>query len=141
MNDCIHLLLSTYEMVSHSYICNSSCVLSKSCVTLFPCCLFCQIWLLLIYAFPCLGRKQKEACYSNPYPYLYKNCPAIAMCQQLNNFLFFIFLTIYFLFLFNVAELHACVVCIALPAGLMVVPTQGSYFVFFIFCVVFRKQI
>lgn len=100
MNDCIHLLLSTYEMVSHSYICNSSCVLSKSCVTLFPCCLFCQIWLLLIYAFPCLGRKQKEACYSNPYPYLYKNCPAIAMCQQLNNFLFFIFLTIYFLFFF-----------------------------------------
>ena len=36
-----------------------------------------------------------------------------------------------------VAQLYACVVCIALPAGLVVVPTQGSYFVF----VIFRKQI
>ena len=44
----------------------------------------------------------------------------------------------YFLFLFIVAQLHACVVCIALPADLAVVPTQGSYFVF---CVAFRKQI
>ena len=42
----------------------------------------------------------------------------------------------YFLFSFIVAQLHACVVCIALPTGLAVVPTQGSYFVFF--CCFFR---
>ena len=42
-----------------------------------------------------------------------------------------------FFFLFIVAKLHACVVCIALPAGLAVVPTQGSYFAFAIFFVVF----
>ena len=47
----------------------------------------------------------------------------------------------YFLFLFIVAQFHACVVCIALPAGLAVVPTWGFYFVFVGFCVVFRKQI
>ena len=49
----------------------------------------------------------------------------------------------YFLFRFIVAQLDACVVCIALPTGLAVVLTQGSYFVFvvFLFCVVFRKQI
>ena len=47
----------------------------------------------------------------------------------------------YFLFLFIVSQLHACVVCIALPAGLAVVPTRGFYFVFVVFCVVFRKQI
>ena len=47
----------------------------------------------------------------------------------------------YFLFLFIVAQLHACVVCIALPAGLAVVPTWGFYFFFVVFCVVFRKQI
>ena len=40
-------------------------------------------------------------------------------------------------FFIVVAQLHACVVCISLPVGLAVVPTQGSYFVF----VVFRKQI
>ena len=38
-------------------------------------------------------------------------------------------------FLFG--TLHACVVCNALPADLVVVPTRGFYFVF----VVFRKQI
>jgi len=43
----------------------------------------------------------------------------------------------YFLFSFIVAQLYAYVVCIALPASLAVVPTQGSYFIF----VVFRKQI
>jgi len=37
---------------------------------------------------------------------------------------------------FFVAQLHACVLCIALPAGLAVVLTWGFYFVF----VVFRKQ-
>jgi len=46
-----------------------------------------------------------------------------------------------FLFPFIVAQLHACVLCIALPAGLAVVPTQGFYFVFAIFFVIFRKQI
>ena len=39
----------------------------------------------------------------------------------------------YFLFLLNFDELHACVVCIALPADLAVVPTQGSYFVFVVY--------
>jgi len=34
---------------------------------------------------------------------------------------------------FIIAQLHACVVCIALPAGLAVVPTQGFYFAFAIF--------
>ena len=47
----------------------------------------------------------------------------------------------YFLFPFIVAQLHACVVCIALPVNLAVVPTWGFYFVFVVFCVVFRKQI
>ena len=41
-----------------------------------------------------------------------------------------------FFFLFIVSQLHACVVCIALPTGLAMVLTWGSYFVF-----VFRKQI
>ena len=36
-------------------------------------------------------------------------------------------------FFFIVAQLHACVVCIALPASLAVVPTQGFYFAFVIF--------
>ena len=36
---------------------------------------------------------------------------------------------------------HACVVCIALPANLAMVPTWGFYFVFVVFYVVFRKQI
>ena len=44
----------------------------------------------------------------------------------------------YFLFLLIVAQLHACVVCIVLPANLVVVPTQGSFFVVY-FCDVFRK--
>ena len=39
--------------------------------------------------------------------------------------------------IFFVAQLHACVVCIALPVGLAVVPTRGFYF----FCVVFSQQI
>jgi len=47
----------------------------------------------------------------------------------------------YFLFLFIVAQLYACVVCIALPTDLAVVPTWGFYFVFVVFCVVCRKQI
>jgi len=38
-----------------------------------------------------------------------------------------------FFFLFIVAQLHACVVCIAIPAGLAVVPTQRFYFAFAIF--------
>jgi len=46
----------------------------------------------------------------------------------------------YFLFLFFVAQLHACVVCIALSVSLAVVPTQGFYFVFVVFCVAFGKQ-
>ena len=43
----------------------------------------------------------------------------------------------YFLFLLIVAQLHACVVCIALLTSLAVVLTQGSYFAFaslFYFC-------
>ena len=44
------------------------------------------------------------------------------------------------IFLFIVAQLHAYVVCIALPAGLAVVPTQGSYFVFVVFCVLFLEN-
>ena len=48
---------------------------------------------------------------------------------------------ILFSFLFIFSQLHACVACIALPAGLAVVPTQGSYFAFVVFFVVFRKQI
>jgi len=47
---------------------------------------------------------------------------------------------ILFLFLFIVAQLHACVVCIALPVDFAVV-AWGFYFVFVVFCVVFRKQI
>ena len=35
----------------------------------------------------------------------------------------------YSLFLFIIAQLHACVVCIAHPADLAVVHTQGFYFV------------
>ena len=46
----------------------------------------------------------------------------------------------YFLFSFIVAQLHACVVCIALPTSLAVVPTQGSYFVFIVFLCVFFLQ-
>ena len=38
-----------------------------------------------------------------------------------------------FLFPFIVAQLHACVFCIALPASLAVVLTQGFYFAFAIF--------
>ena len=48
---------------------------------------------------------------------------------------------IFFFFLFIVAQFHACIVCIALPAGLAMVPTQDSYFAFAVFFVVFRKQI
>ena len=40
-----------------------------------------------------------------------------------------------FFFFFIVSQLHACVVCIALPTDLAVVPTRDFYFVF----VVFRK--
>jgi len=39
----------------------------------------------------------------------------------------------YFLYLFILAQLHVGVVCIALPAGLAVVPTQDSYFAFAVF--------
>ena len=38
-----------------------------------------------------------------------------------------------FIFFFLFAQLHACVVCIALPSGLAGAPTQGSYFVFVVF--------
>jgi len=56
--------------------------------------------------------------------------------------LFFLCSPLVDFFSFIVAQLHACVVYIDLPAGLAVVPTQGSYFVFVIFfCVIFRKQI
>jgi len=41
-------------------------------------------------------------------------------------------------FSFFAAQLQVCVVCIALPTGLAVVPTQGSYFAFAGFF--FRKQ-
>ena len=40
-------------------------------------------------------------------------------------------------FLFIVAQFHACVVCIALPIGLAVAPTQGFYFGSCYFFVVF----
>ena len=40
---------------------------------------------------------------------------------------------------FIVAKLHACVVCIALPAGLAVVPTQGFHFAFAVFFCCFWK--
>ena len=43
---------------------------------------------------------------------------------------FFLSITSLFFFLFLVAQLHACVVCIALPASLAMVPTQGFYFAF-----------
>ena len=47
-----------------------------------------------------------------------------------------------FLFLFFVAQPHGCVLCIAFPTGLAVLPTQGFYFAFAFFVfVVFRKQI
>ena len=44
---------------------------------------------------------------------------------------------------FFVAQLHACVLCISILAGLAVVPTQGFYFSFavFFFCCFLRKQI
>ena len=54
------------------------------------------------------------------------------------QFQFIDFLILYFLFI--VAQLHACLVCIALPACLAVVPTWGFYLVFVVFYVVFRKQ-
>ena len=44
-------------------------------------------------------------------------------------------------FSLNVAQLHACVICITLLADLAMVPTRGLYFVFVVFCVIFRKQI
>jgi len=44
-------------------------------------------------------------------------------------------------FFFIVVQLHACVISIALPAGLAVVPPQGFYFAFAIFLLFFRKQI
>jgi len=47
---------------------------------------------------------------------------------------------IFFLF-FIVARLHACAVCIALPAGLAVVPTQGFYFAFAVFLLFLEKKI
>ena len=43
-------------------------------------------------------------------------------------------------FIFIVSQLHGCVVCIALPADLVVVPTQGSYFVFVVFLCCFLKK-
>ena len=43
-------------------------------------------------------------------------------------------------FLFIVAQLHACVVCIALPAGLAVVPTQGFYFAFAFFFLILKNK-
>jgi len=44
-----------------------------------------------------------------------------------------------FFFLSIVVQLHACVVCITLLAGLAVVPTQGFYFAFAIFFCCFQK--
>ena len=44
------------------------------------------------------------------------------------------------LFFFIVAQLHACVVCIALPANLAVVPTRGFYFVYFCFLCLFLEN-
>ena len=46
---------------------------------------------------------------------------------------FFLSPLVDFFFFFIVAQLHACVVCIALPASLAVVPTQDFYFAFAIF--------
>ena len=46
----------------------------------------------------------------------------------------------YFLFLFIIAQLHACIICIALPGGLAVVPTQGFYFVPVVFVVLFLEN-
>jgi len=47
----------------------------------------------------------------------------------------------FFSFLF-LAQLQVCIICIALAAGLAVVPTQGFHFAFvvFFFVVIFRKQ-
>ena len=55
---------------------------------------------------------------------------------------FFLSPLVDFFFFFIVAQLHACVVCISLLAGLAVVPPLGFLFCFcyFFFVVVFRKQ-
>jgi len=45
-----------------------------------------------------------------------------------------------FFFLFIVAQLHACVFCIALPMYLVVVPTQGFYFFFVVFLVLLLEN-
>ena len=80
---------------------------------------------------------------------LYSFCPYCTFCAfhvksrdilSLSFFPSFSFGGFYFLFSFIAAQFHACVVCIALPIGLAVVPTQGSYFVFVVF-LFFRKQI
>ena len=41
---------------------------------------------------------------------------------------------------FIVAQLHACVLCIALPVGLVVVPTQGFYFAFAVVVVALEEE-
>ena len=47
---------------------------------------------------------------------------------------FAFYLSDIFFFPLIVAQLHACVLCISLPDGLAIVPTQGFYFAFSIFC-------
>ena len=60
--------------------------------------------------------------------------------KQHNFFIWSRLWRIFFLF-FIVARLHACAVCIALPAGLAVVPTQGFYFAFAVFLLFLEKKI
>ena len=70
------------------------------------------------------------ALYINPY---YTFCAFLVKSGDLLS-LFFLYLPLadfISLFPFIISQLHACVVCIALPAGLAVVPTQGFYFAFF----------
>jgi len=68
--------------------------------------------------------------YINPYCTF---CAFLVKSEDLLSLFFFTRLWQIFLIPFIVAQLHACVFCIALPASLAVVPTQGSYFVFVVF--------
>jgi len=58
----------------------------------------------------------------------------------LSHFFFTCLWRILFSISFIVAQLHACVVCIALLAGLAVLPTQGSYFAFALFCLFLENK-
>jgi len=60
-------------------------------------------------------------------------CAFLAKFGDLFSLFFFTRLWRILFSFFIVAQLHACVLCIALPAGLAVVPTQGFYFSFAVF--------